>query len=956
MRRAKQLICMLLLMHAITVAGQSRTDLREIFSSAEGDVLFEDYAEALPKYLNLLQYYPENHNLSFRIGQCYINTPGEKEKAIPYLEAAVANIDPGYKEGRIKETGAPYDALYYLANAYRINYKLDKALETYERFMEDIDADIYDTAVVNFQIRSCHIAKRMIDNPVYVVGQNLGSTINDRFSEFDPVVSSDEKIIVFTRALQFYDAVFYSKKINGQWTQPVNMTPQLGVDQDYFSSSLSSDGASLLLYRTDNYEGNIYLSRYVDDRWSTVEKLNDNINTKYWESHATMSHDGKRLWFASNRKGGYGGLDIYFTERDSTGDWGIPVNAGPVINTQFNEDTPFLSLDDKKLYFSSRGHYNMGGYDIFYSTLTDKGQWSEPLNMGYPVNSTDDDLFFSPVGDGNIGYYAKFAPEGFGKMDIYRYEVFSDAHPRKFTVTGKATIRNLLDMFPESVKVNAESIKDKDIAFQTLTTPETGRYTIMMPHGTFSFKYSAGGAEDVARYVDLPLTHKGDTILLENIILPNIDFTADLKVLTDTTVRISAAKPVLFKLVVEPKAMLEIALWADNALINTEKHKLTDTLFNFEILPRDGENKLLFTLTDRFGNKTSATVNVILSDESKIVPPQYEQIIAGKQIETLLETLNKSAGDDVRRILDGIDPQKEKFATSDDLIAHIKTIAKNSNIGSSAIDKLALEVAIREGILTQAAVDMMATKSQGRMHDVLSDIDIYDVRLRSWNDLTNYVDKKTGGDITSEDLRRLAEYILMDPEEGIKLIREKVLYAASMTDVNDKFMAAVAAADQLDYKYAGEYLQGISTEGKNSSIKMATERIKAAIAHKPGESALRLLATLNDNSGDRLKIFLNSVDLKKSNIKTPEDLIAYLESAVDAGAISKKDYNDALATTIINANLPESDIRENMQGEGNCWICWVLGIVLLFFILFIILRRKNKKEKEMENRKSIKQV
>ncbi len=950
MRRAKQLFCMLIILHAITVAGQTRTDLREIFASAEGDVLFEDYSEALPKYLNLLQYYPDNYNLYFRIGQCYINTPGEKDKAIPYLETAAENIDPGYHEGRLKETGAPYDALYYLANAYRINNQLDKALEAYQKFMNNIDPDIYDTAVVSFQIRSCRIARRMMDNPVYLVERNMGSKLNDRFSEIDPVVSADESVIVFTRALQFYDAVFYSKKINGQWTQPVNMTPQLGVDQDYFSSSLSSDGTTLVLYRTDNYEGNIYMSRYVDDRWTTVEKLNGNINTKYWESHATVSHDGKRLWFASNRKGGYGGLDIYYAERDSTGDWGIPVNAGPVINTRYNEDTPFLSQNDKTLYFSSRGHYNMGGYDIFYSRLNANGEWTEPVNMGYPVNTTDDDLFYSPVGDGHIGFYSKFSSQGFGRMDIFRYEVFSDAHPRNFTVIGKASIRNLLDEFPQSVRVNAESIKDKDVAFNTLTNPETGRYTMRMPHGTFSFSYSAEGAGNINKYIDLPLTHKGDTIMLDNIMLPNTDFTADLRVTTDTSVSLSTTQPVMFNLIVEPKALLEIKLWANGSLLESERYRLTDTLFNFEMMPHDGENKVLFQLTDRFGNMTTASVNLNLSDSTKITPPQYAQIISQRQIETLLETLKKYADDDVRAILDQIDTSEEQFATSDDLIAYIKEKAKDRNIDSSVIDKLALEVALREGILTQAAADLLASKTEGRTRETLDNLNIYDVKVRSWNDLTDYVEKKTSGEMTSEKLRQLAEYILMDPEEGIMMIRERALYAGSLTPENTVINEVVGIADANDYKYTGEYLLGISAEGANKEVDLTVSKIKAAIAHKPGESALKLLSTLNDNSGDRLKLFLNSIDLKRAGIRSPEDLIIYLDAAVKAGAINARDYNDALATTIINAALTESEIKENMSEKCNyCWLLWVAGAALLFILLLLLFRRKKKKDEEKKD-------
>ncbi len=303
MRRPKYILCILIVMLGLTVTGQTRSGMRELFVSAEVDILYEDYQEALPKFFNLLQIYPENFNFYYRIGQCYLNTPGEKEKSIPYLETAAANINPDYREGKFRETGAPYDALYFLANAYRISGNLDKALETYDLFLEDVNTEVYDTALIRFQIKSCHTARLMMTDPVYVVERNLGPTVNERFSESNPVVSADGSMLVFTRKLQFYDAVFYSKRVNGKWTAPVNMTPELGVDQDYFSSSLTGDGKTLLLYRTDNYEGNIYLSRFDGEKWSTVEKLNDKVNTRFWESHATLSKDGRKTVFHKQPQG-----------------------------------------------------------------------------------------------------------------------------------------------------------------------------------------------------------------------------------------------------------------------------------------------------------------------------------------------------------------------------------------------------------------------------------------------------------------------------------------------------------------------------------------------------------------------------------------------------------------------------------------------------------------------------
>lgn len=442
MRKVRYIICMILVAHAVSLAGQTKSSLRELFVSAEGDILFEDYAEALPKYMSLLQIYPENFNLYYRIGQCYLNTPGEKEKAIPWLETAAGHINPNYRKGKLRETGAPYDALYFLANAYRIANDFDRALETYDLFLKDVDTEKYDTALVRFQMQTCHNAREMMRKPVFITDRNLGSTINERFSEFNPVISDDEKTLLFTRELQFYDAIFWSRKIDGQWTEPVNLTPQLGIDQDYYTSSLSPDGRTLLMYRTDTYDGNIYLSRLEGNTWSKVEKLNSNVNTRYWESHATMSRDGKKLFFTSNRKESIGGLDIFVSVRDSSGNWGPAQNLGPRINTIYNEDTPFLANNDSTLFFSSRGHYNMGGYDIFRSDMGPDGQWSVPVNVGYPLNTSDDDMFFHPLKSGDGGYYARFADDGFGRMDIFSCSFYKE--PAQPVTAGKIIETDLI--------------------------------------------------------------------------------------------------------------------------------------------------------------------------------------------------------------------------------------------------------------------------------------------------------------------------------------------------------------------------------------------------------------------------------------------------------------------------------------------------------------------------------
>ncbi|MRR20746.1 hypothetical protein EG827_11225 [bacterium] len=614
-------------MYAVSLAGQSKSVLREMFVSAEGDLLFEDYAEALPKYLSLLQIYPENYNLYFRIGQCYLNTPGEKDKSIAFLETAVQHINPGYRRGKLGETGAPYDALYFLANAYRIVNDFDRALETYELFLKDVDTEMYDTALVRFQMQTCDNARQMMRRPVYVVSRNPGSPINDRFSEFNAVITPDESTLIFTRELQFYDAIFWSTKVNGIWSEPVNLTPQLGIDQDYYTSSISKDGRTMLLYRTDTYDGNIYSSRLEGETWTNVTKLNNNINTKYWESHATLSSDGRKIYFTSNRRESMGGLDIFMAERDSTGDWGPAVNLGPEINTIYNEETPFLANNDRTLFFSSRGHFNIGGYDIFRSDLDENGQWSTPVNVGYPLNTTDDDLFFMPLGKGDRGYYSRFADDGQGRMDIFSCDIYSELNPRNFFVTGHASVSNLLAEFPQPVKVTAVSNADAGRMITALTNPLTGLYSFRLPQGAYRLLYDSDDALTTTRTQEMPVDYSGDTVRIDPVVLSETDFSARLRLLSDTLLKVSSPEPVSIDLIAEERALLDIEVLSPDSVLTTEQFTITDSVFTFTFLPEQGESTVNLLLTDRFGNDTVAVVRVSRHDvPTRPLKPLYREI------------------------------------------------------------------------------------------------------------------------------------------------------------------------------------------------------------------------------------------------------------------------------------------------------------------------------------------
>jgi len=419
---SKRIVCLIVtVILTFPVIAQEAKNLQDTFLEAEYFFMYEDYSDALPIYLQLYEKMPDNANLAFRIGVCYLNIAGKKNLSVSYLESASKKMSAKHKDGTINQVTAPYDALYELGVAYRINFQFEKAKEAFAKYKETLLPD--DTENINFinhEIAVCDNAKNLIAKPVNYTVENVGNLFNDDKSNFNPVISADGKSFVFMVSLKFYDAIMFSRLINGKWTPPVNITPDLQSDGDLYVSCLSVDGKTLFLSRDDNFNSDIYSSTFDGSKWSQAVKLNKNINTKFWESGGFISEDGNYLVFASDRPGGSGGLDIYISKKEN-GDWGPAVNLVPEINTAFNEDRPSLINNGKTLFFASQDHDNIGGYDIFRSDMQPNGIWSKPQNLGYPFNTPDDNIFFIPVGNGKSGYVSIFREaDGFGIEDIYK--------------------------------------------------------------------------------------------------------------------------------------------------------------------------------------------------------------------------------------------------------------------------------------------------------------------------------------------------------------------------------------------------------------------------------------------------------------------------------------------------------------------------------------------------------
>lgn len=509
-----------LIIPAVRSAGQSAEEQRALFTEAESHYLFGEYELANPLYLILNEFLPDNYNIKFKIGDCYLNIPDERSKAISYLEDAVKHSSAEAKADNLKETRAPLEAWFSLATAYRINNELDKAINTYQTYLKlvaESKADV-NTDFVNQQITACRNAIRFMEEPSEIEKTNLGPAINQGSVNFAPVVSFDGNSLVYSENRGLENAIFYTIRERGVWQTPVEITSQLGDARDCHPTSLNADGTELYLYKNDNFDGNIYVANLTGGNWSKIRRLNRNINTRYYESHASISFDGKKLYFASNRPGGQGELDIYISERGTGDEWGVPVNAGPVINTPFNENTPFITANDSVLVFASEGHSSMGGYDI-YKTINYGSSWKSPENMGYPLNSTDDDLFFHPVEEAGAGYYSIYT--GYKNREIFRVNIGASVTAEDFEIRGLFSLADTTVRFNESYAIYLINLVKGDTVDIAFPNEFTGLYTFITRAGTYRITYNGRGYLTETRDTTILPTHPTTSLRIDVKLLPD---------------------------------------------------------------------------------------------------------------------------------------------------------------------------------------------------------------------------------------------------------------------------------------------------------------------------------------------------------------------------------------------------------------------------------------------------
>jgi hypothetical protein len=515
-----------LVVFPIAVSAQSQGEMKQIFAKAESYYLYEDYE--LANQLYLLLDTAGNPNIKYKIGNCYLNIPGEKEKSIKYLEDAVKSASYDSKPESFKEKKAPLDAYFSLAKAYIINNQLDKALTTLQLFNKLARETNPKGGMKNFeyidqQILACKNAIQYKENPVLFSKKSMGSDFSQGSINDNPAVSFDGNTLVYTERRGSVNAIFYSKKERGKWQTPIEITAALNAGEDCSTSSLNKDGTELFLYKIDTYDGAIYSSTFVNGAWTPIKKLNKNINTKFYESHASISYDGKRLYFTSNRDGGQGNLDIYVSEKDVSGDWGPAVNLGASINTPFNEDTPFITANDSLLYFCSEGHSSMGGFDNFKSQKIG-GAWKTPVNIGYPINTTDDDKFFQPVNNGQNAYYSMTTD--YKRKDIFYLGMGNTDVNQLFEIKGKYSLQDTVVTFDENYSIHLINRTTGDTLDVGFPNKYTGLYSFTVAPGKFSIFYRGVGYK----------TQKVDTAIVQD--NPNMAVTIDVSLVRDPTVKL----------------------------------------------------------------------------------------------------------------------------------------------------------------------------------------------------------------------------------------------------------------------------------------------------------------------------------------------------------------------------------------------------------------------------------
>ena len=506
-------IALLLISFSFTSSAQeedekmTKKEANVLLEKAEENFENKNYLDALDEFTQLHQYKPSDLYFKLMMGICLTFDPAQKEKAIEVIE-------------QVKLTNPDYNILnFYLGKAYAVNYNFDKAVSLFNMFLANVsgeDLDLKGTA--EQMIKNCSSAKDILADTIKEnVVENIGFPINSQYSEYVPVISADESVMIYTyRGINskgaedvdqsmgseaYTEDVFISYKKDGEWTTPESIGNNINTKNHDAAIALSVDGQTLFIYKSENNNmGDIYVSQLSGGNWSKPSKLKGDVNSdKSWEGSASLSANGKVLYFASDREGGMGGRDIYKAELQPDGTWSNIQSLGSNINTIYNDDAPFIHPDNKTLYFSSEGHSSIGGYDIFSSVMDEYGNFGAPVNMGYPINTVDDNRYFVMAASGKTGYYSGGGEKSVGEQDIFKIITGKIEKPVLALLLGKVYFNDE----PVGSYMNLYDKKDGVIEGSFKSNSETGKYVMALTPGVYEIEVELESGEVVSDSVEL---------------------------------------------------------------------------------------------------------------------------------------------------------------------------------------------------------------------------------------------------------------------------------------------------------------------------------------------------------------------------------------------------------------------------------------------------------------------
>ena len=466
--------------------GQKSGDNKKKLEKADKYFRVRNYQNALSIYLEIAKTSEIDIALNYKIGICYYEAEqlSEQVKCIPYIQKVVDKDRKSY----------PADLSLKLARMYHKNGQMPQAIATLESYKKSVDTynKKHHKELAN-ELKIYNNALSALTSPKDVKVSTIDNGINSEHTEYNPVVSTDQTVMAYTvlrpnddkltSSQKYIEEIYVSyRNIGGKWSVPqiipINSKFNVGT------AGISPDGENMLIFvGSSNNTGSIYrIKRETTSEWSQPIPLERGINSDYLESTASISPDGKTLFFASNRPGGYGGMDLYKSEKSKDGRWNKPQNLGPVINSRYDEDAPYIHPDGKTLFFTSNGMNSIGGNDIFKTVYIGK-QWQEPKNMGYPINTTADDNYFTLTADGSVGYFSSNRLGGKGGQDVYYIDMPESERNIPLTmIKGRILDGENSKPIPTKIKVINKKTQEK-IDYVYNPNAKTGNYLIIFPPG-----------------------------------------------------------------------------------------------------------------------------------------------------------------------------------------------------------------------------------------------------------------------------------------------------------------------------------------------------------------------------------------------------------------------------------------------------------------------------------------